>query len=238
MTSADAPAMSARTSVDAAADLVVAIDGPSGAGKGAVGRALAGHYAMAYLDTGKLYRSLAKRCLEAGLGAEDVEAIRAHARAVTVEDTHDATLMADHISRATSLYAPIPAVRAVLLAVQHDFIADARARGCGAILDGRDIGTVVCPDAPVKLFITAAPEERARRRAAELRALGHDVDEASLAHAIAERDRRDAERAVSPMRPAPDAILLDTTGMSIDAAVDAARRVIDAARVQARPGQS
>lgn len=185
----------------------VAIDGPAASGKGTIARALAARFGFAHLDTGLLYRAVAAR------GGDPVEA----ARSLTPADLERPGLRTLAAGQAASRVAAIPEVRAALVAFQRDF---ARREG-GAVLDGRDIGTVICPEAEVKLFVTASPEVRAHRRWLEL-----GGDEAEVLAQVRERDRRDAERAIAPLRPAPDAVILDTTLMSVEEAVAKAEAIV------------
>ena len=202
------------------APFCVAIDGPAAAGKGTIARALARRFGLAHLDTGLLYRAVGRRVLA---GEDPVAA----ARALGPDDlTGD--LRRQDIAEAASRVAVIPEVRAALREFQRAF---ARRPG-GAVLDGRDIGTVICPEAEVKLFVTASPEVRAERRWRELAERGHEADLAQVLEEVRARDRRDAERATSPMKRAPDALLLDTTDMSIKDAVKAAVRHVAAARAE------
>ncbi|HLS58143.1 MAG TPA: (d)CMP kinase [Paracoccaceae bacterium] len=188
----------------------VAIDGPAAAGKGTIGRAVAAHFGFAHLDTGLLYRAVGMRALEDGRGILDPHWAATIARRLRLEDLEVPGLRSAVAGRAASKVAALPEVRKALLKFQRDF---ARREG-GAVLDGRDIGTVICPEAEVKLFVTASDEVRAERR---WRELGGDY-EAVLADVRA-RDRRDSERAAAPMRMAADALLLDTSDLTIDAAV-------------------
>lgn len=192
----------------------VAIDGPAAAGKGTIGRAVAAHFGFAHLDTGVLYRAVG------AMGGDPVAA----ARRLSPEDLARPDLRTAEVGQAASRVAVIPEVRAALVAFQRDF---ARRPG-GAVLDGRDIGTVICPEAEVKLFVTASPEVRARRRLAELQAAGHTTDFETVLDDVRTRDARDAGRATAPMQMAADAMLLDTSMMSIDAAVAAAVAAIAA----------
>ena len=178
----------------------IAIDGPAASGKGTIARALARHFGFAHLDTGLLYRAV---------GAKGGDPIAA-ARGLAPEDLARPDLRSAEAGQAASRVAAIPEVRAALVEFQRRF---ARSQP-GAVLDGRDIGTVICPEAELKLYVTASDEIRARRRARELGA-----DEARILAELRERDARDAARAVAPMRPADDALLLDTSEMTIDEAV-------------------
>ncbi|MDF3854092.1 d(CMP) kinase [Paracoccus sp. P2] len=178
----------------------IAIDGPAASGKGTIARALAGHFGFAHLDTGLLYRAVGAK------GGDPVAA----ARALAPADLARPDLRSAEAGQAASRVAAIPEVRAALVEFQRRF---ARTEP-GAVLDGRDIGTVICPEAELKLYVTASDEIRARRRALELGA-----DEARILAELRERDARDAARAVAPMRPADDALLLDTSAMTIDEAV-------------------
>lgn len=196
---------------------VVAIDGPAAAGKGTIARAVARQFGLAHLDTGGLYRATAALVLAAGDDPSDPAAAARAAEALAPADLDRADLRTPAVSEGASQVAAIPAVRAALLAFQRRFA------GCegGAVLDGRDIGTVVCPDADVKLYVTATPEARALRRAAETgRALAEEAAD------LARRDARDAGRDTAPMKPAPDALLLDTTALAIDAAIETAAALI------------
>ncbi|MBC7132037.1 MAG: (d)CMP kinase [Roseovarius sp.] len=189
----------------------IAIDGPAAAGKGTIGRALAARFGFAHLDTGLLYRATGRRML----GGMDAVAA---ARALRAEDLDAEDLRSPEVALAASRVAAIPEVRQALLDFQRAF---ARRAG-GAVLDGRDIGTVICPEAEVKLFVTASDAERARRRHLELLRAGHAVTLQEVAEDLRQRDARDSARATAPLRPAPDALLLDTSAMTIDEAVAAA----------------
>jgi cytidylate kinase len=189
----------------------VAIDGPAASGKGTIGRAIAARFGFAHLDTGLLYRAVAVQALDDGRGVLDPHWAAELARRLTPEDLARADLRSARTGQAASKVAAFPEVRAALLAFQRNF---ARREG-GAVLDGRDIGTVICPDAEAKLFVVAADTTRAARRQAEL---GAESYEQVLADLRA-RDARDRAREVAPMVAAPDALLLDTTDLSIDAAV-------------------
>ena len=189
----------------------VAIDGPAAAGKGTIGRAVAAAFGFAHLDTGLLYRAVGVQALTDGRGVIDPHWSAELARRLTPEDLARDDLRSARAGQAASKVAAMPAVRAALLAFQKSF---ARRDG-GAVLDGRDIGTVICPEAEAKLYVTASDEVRAERRRAEL---GSASFEQVLADLRA-RDARDAARDVAPMKPAKDALLLDTTDLSIDAAV-------------------
>jgi cytidylate kinase len=212
--------------------MIIAIDGPAASGKGTLGRLIAAHYGLPHLDTGKLYRAVARDTLAAGAGPSDAGAALVAAKALDPAALDDPKLMDGRLGEAASIVASHPEVRAALRAYQRAFAGQAS----GAVLDGRDIGTVICPDADVKLFVTASAEVRAARRFRELREAGHDVTEAEVLADIKRRDERDKTRAVSPLRQARDAYLLDTTNLDIDAAFKAAIALIDAA--MGRAGQA
>lgn len=197
----------------------VAIDGPAAAGKGTIGRAIAERFGLAHLDTGLLYRAVGARVLT---GADPVEA----ARTLNAGALEDEALRTAAVAQEASKVAVIPEVRAALLDFQRAF---ARRAG-GAVLDGRDICTVICPQAEVKLFVTATPEVRARRRFDELSARGHDADYEQVLRDVKARDARDSERSAAPLKPAADAHVLDTSEMGIDAAVAAAVALVEKAR--------
>ncbi len=206
--------------------MIVAIDGPAAAGKGTLARRLAAALALPYLDTGLLYRAVGRRVLDAGADPADPAAAEAEALALQPSDLARTDLRGPAPDRAASLVAAVPGVRAALLAFQRSFAA-----GSGAVLDGRDIGTVIFPHAEVKLFVTASLEARAQRRWTELAGRGAPPPLESVAAAMRARDELDAARAAAPLRPADDAAVLDTTAMGPDAAFDAAM-----AAVQARIG--
>jgi CMP/dCMP kinase len=206
--------------------MIIAIDGPAASGKGTLGKRLAAHYGLAHLDTGVIYRAVAKAMIDAGQNPGDVKAAAAAARALDPSHFDEVSLKAHSISEAASIVSAIPEVRDALLAFQREFAA----RAPGAVLDGRDIGTVICPDADVKIYVTATPEARARRRSAEYRAQGRNIDEAAVLADIRKRDERDQNRIAAPLRRAPDAHLLDTTHLDIDAAIRAAIDIVEASR--------
>jgi CMP/dCMP kinase len=205
--------------------VIIAIDGPAASGKGTLGKLIAAHYGLAHLDTGKLYRAVARDTLAAGASPSDASAALSAAKALDVRTLDDPHLADGKLGEAASIVASHPEVRDALLAYQRAFAK----RKPGAVLDGRDIGTVICPDADVKLFVTATPKERARRRYRELREAGNGVSEADVLAHIRRRDERDKGRAAAPLRQAEDAHLLDTTNLDIDAAFKAAIDLIDAA---------
>ena len=202
--------------------MIIAVDGPAAAGKGTIARALARHYGYHFLDTGSLYRMVGLAALKAGGEPISPETAIAAARSLDPTSFTDAELRSETVGAAASIVAVIPEVRAALLDVQRSFAR----REPGAVLDGRDIGTVVCPDAEAKLFITASPEVRARRRQAEL----GSADYAVILAEIRARDARDSQRATSPLVAANDAVTLDTSEMDITAAVQAAITVVEARR--------
>ncbi len=205
--------------------MLIAIDGPAASGKGTLGRLIAAHYGLPHLDTGKLYRAVARDTVAAGGAPSDADAALAVAKALDPATLDDPKLMDGRLGEAASIVASHPGVREALRAYQRAFAGQAS----GAVIDGRDIGTVICPDADVKLFVTASAEVRAMRRYRELREAGHDVTETEVLADIMRRDERDKTRAVSPLRKARDAYLLDTTNLDIDAALKAAIALIDAA---------
>ncbi len=197
----------------------IAIDGPAAAGKGTIGRALAAHFGFGHLDTGLLYRATGRRMLT---GLDPVEA----AHSLRPEDLDADDLRTPDVSQAASRVAAIPEVRQALLDFQRAF---ARRAG-GAVLDGRDIGTVICPEAEVKLYVTASDAERARRRHLELTGKGHEVTLDEVAQDLRDRDARDSARATAPLKPAEDAVLLDTSEMTIEEATAKAIAIVTAAQ--------
>jgi len=205
--------------------MIIAIDGPAASGKGTLGKRLAAHFGFAHLDTGLLYRAVAYDLLQAGLPLSDEIHAAEAARRLDADSLDDDLLRGAAMGEAASKVASIPAVRAALIDLQRAFAS----RPEGAVLDGRDIGTVICPDAAVKLYVTATPEERANRRYRELSGRGDVITYDEVLADIRARDARDTGRAVAPLRPAEDASLLDTTKMDIDAAFRAAVAIIDAA---------
>ena len=207
--------------------MIIAIDGPAASGKGTLGKRLAAHYGLRHLDTGLLYRAVAKSLLDAGGPLDDVQAAVAAAQALDPAKFDEIALKGPAVGEAASVVSAIPEVREALLAFQRNFAA----RPPGAVLDGRDIGTVICPDADVKIFVTASPEVRAARRAREYDAAGQPVDQAAVLADIRKRDERDMNRAAAPLRQAPDAYLLDTTTLGIDAAIRAAIDIVEGSRV-------
>jgi cytidylate kinase len=205
--------------------VIVAVDGPAASGKGTLSRRVAAHYGLAWLDTGALYRAVARDAIAGRVDLDDAEALGAVAAALDLASLQDPALRAPAVGEAASRVARHAPVRAALLDCQRGFAAQSP----GAVLDGRDIGTVVCPDADVKLFVTATAEVRARRRWLELRSSGAEVAEDDVLADIRRRDARDAGRDAAPLRRADDAYLLDTTKLDIEAAFKAAVDLIDAA---------
>jgi len=205
--------------------MILAIDGPAASGKGTLAKRLAVHYGLRHLDTGLIYRAVAKALLDQGAPLDDRARAASAAKTLDPARFDEAALKSHAVGEAASIVSAFPEVRAVVLEFQRAFAA---AEG-GAVLDGRDIGTVICPDADVKIFVTASPQERARRRAAEFAARGSPMSEAEILADILRRDERDRSRAVAPLRQADDAHLLDTTHLDIDAAFRAAVDIVEAA---------
>jgi len=212
--------------------MIIAIDGPAASGKGTLGKRLAAHYGLRHLDTGLLYRAVAKALLDEGTPLDDRAAAAAAARALDASAFDEKVLKSHAVGEAASLVSAIPEVRDALLDFQRDFGRSPP----GAVLDGRDIGTVIFPDAEVKILVTATAQERARRRTIELEAAGRKVGEAEILADILRRDERDTKRAVAPLKAAPDAHLLDTTHLDIDAAFRAAVAIVEAVRAGRRHG--
>ncbi len=202
--------------------MIIAVDGPAASGKGTLAKRLAEHLGFAQLDSGLLYRAVAMAVLNAGGDPDDDAAALAAARALEPRDLDDPGLRGDEAARAASRVAVKPAVRTALLAFQRGFAATPPEAAPGAVIDGRDIGTVVCPEAPVKIFVTASPEVRAERRHKELLQQGAKSIYAQVLRDLRERDARDSRRAAAPMIVARDAFLLDTTNLDADAAFAAA----------------
>lgn len=205
--------------------MIIAVDGPTASGKGTVAKTLAEHYGLKRLDTGSLYRAVGLAVLDAGGDPSDVHAAVAAAEALDLGAIDESRIRSSAAGLAASKVAVIPEVRAVLRRAQQLFANDPK----GAVLDGRDIGTVICPNADVKLFITASLEERTRRRLAELRARGEQISFEELQAQIAERDQRDTSRKDSPLYQAEDAVAVDTTGLSIEETSKIVIGVVDAA---------
>ena len=206
--------------------MIIAIDGPAASGKGTLGKRLAAYCGLRHLDTGLIYRAVAKALLDADKRPDDEAAAVAAAKALDPARFDEVVLKGQAVGEAASIVSAIPALRAELIAFQRDFAAQSP----GAVLDGRDIGTVICPKADVKIFVTATPEVRARRRALEYRALGKPVDEAAVLADIRKRDERDMGRATAPLKQAADAHLLDTTHLDVEGAVAAAIDIVEAAK--------
>ncbi len=206
--------------------MIIAIDGPAASGKGTLAKRLAAHYGLRHLDTGLLYRAVAKAVLDAGYRLDDPGRAAAAARALDPTRFDEAALKSHAAGEAASVVSAIPEVRAALLRFQQDFAATPP----GAVLDGRDIGTVICPNADAKIFVTATPEVRARRRVLEMRRSGAVADEAEVLADIRRRDERDSARGVAPLKPAADAVMLDTSDLDIEAAFRAAVAIVEAER--------
>jgi len=207
--------------------LVIAIDGPAAAGKGTLARRLAEHYRLAYLDSGSLYRGTALTLLRQGLESPDESAAVAAAKGLRPEILADPALRAEATGALASKIAVIPAVRAALLDWQRDFAARPPSGKQGAVLDGRDIGTVVLPGAMVKFYVTASDEARAMRRFKELQAKGGTALDARVLEDMRERDSRDTARSTAPMRPADDALIIDTSALDAEQVFQRARDYVD-----------
>jgi CMP/dCMP kinase len=205
---------------------VIAVDGPAASGKGTIASRLGREFGLPVLDTGLLYRAVGVLTERAGGDLDDADAAGAVAKVLTAGQLQDPALRTRAAGELASRVAIHRKVRDVLLDFQRSFAAQA----AGAVLDGRDIGTVICPDAPAKLYVTATPEVRAERRWKQLQGQGEDVSYADVLADIHRRDARDSGRDTAPMAPARDATLLDTTEMTIERAADAARRIVEAAR--------
>jgi cytidylate kinase len=202
--------------------MLIAIDGPAASGKGTLARRLARHFNVPHLDTGLLYRATAAGLLDKGCRLDDVERAVGIARGLALVDFNEDRLRGREMGEAASVVAAIPEVREALVEAQRRFAS----RPEGAVLDGRDIGTVICPDAPVKIFVTASPETRAQRRALELAGRGEKIDYAAVLEDIRKRDARDSGRATAPLKAAADAVTLDTTLLGIEEAFAAALRIV------------
>ena len=206
--------------------MIIAIDGPAASGKGTIARRLAAHFNLPHLDTGLLYRATARALREAGERLDDETRAVQAARGLALTDFDENKLRGREMGEAASVVGAIPAVRAALLDMQRSFAH----RDGGAVLDGRDIGTVICPDASVKIFVTANPETRANRRALELKGRGEKVDFAAVLEDIRKRDERDSHRSSAPLIAAADAIHLDTSHLDVEAAVNAAITIAESKR--------
>ncbi len=210
--------------------MIIAIDGPAASGKGTLARRLAAHLGLPHLDTGLLYRATARALIDHGHDLSDRTAAISAARSLALTDFDEALLRGREMAEAASVVAAIAEVRAALIDMQRSFAS----RPGGAVLDGRDIGTVICPEAACKIFVTASDDARATRRALELRARGEKVDYGAVLEEIRKRDQRDSNRAAAPMKPAKDAVVLDTTKLDVDAAFGAALAIVEAALARAR----
>ncbi|MDJ0448598.1 (d)CMP kinase [Methylocystis sp. JR02] len=206
--------------------LIIAIDGPAASGKGTLARRLAAHYGLPHLDTGLLYRATARALLDEGLPLDDVDAAVEAARGLSLTDFDETRLRARDMGEAASVVAAMPAVRAALVDMQRAFAA----RPEGAVLDGRDIGTVICPAARVKIFVTASPETRAQRRALELAGRGEEVDYNAILEDVRKRDARDSERSAAPLKAAADAVTLDSSELDRDQVFAVALEIAERAR--------
>jgi cytidylate kinase len=214
--------------------MIIAIDGPAAAGKGTLARRLAAALGYAHLDTGLIYRAVAAKLLAAGRAGDEAAAVAA-AEGLTPADLERPDLRDEAVSQRASVVAVIAPVRAALLGFQRRFAEQPPDGRAGAVLDGRDIGTVVCPNAELKLYVTASPEARARRRHKELLERGERSIYARVLQEVQDRDARDSGRVAAPLRPAEDAIILDTTGMDADAAFEAALQHIASRHPAVRP---
>lgn len=208
--------------------MIIAIDGPAASGKGTLGKRLAAHYHFRHLDTGVIYRAVAKALLDAGADPTDEARAVAAALELDPEKFGHPALKTRPIGEAASVVSVFPKVREALLTFQRQFAAEPP----GAVLDGRDIGTVICPDADVKIFVVADPVVRARRRTLEARARGEEADEAVVLADILKRDERDRNRPVAPLKAAADAHVLDNSNLDIEAGLQAAIAIVDAVRVR------
>ena len=206
--------------------MIIAIDGPAASGKGTLGKRLARHYGYRHLDTGVIYRAVAKALIDAGADLTDEMLAVSAAYALDPEKFGDPALKTQVVGDAASVVSAIPKVREALMSFQRQFAAGPP----GAVLDGRDIGTVICPDADVKIFVVADPKVRARRRTLEAKARGENADEAKVLEDILRRDERDQNRATAPLKAAPDAYLLDNSNLDIEGGVRAAIDIVEAVR--------
>ncbi len=214
--------------------MIIAIDGPAGAGKGTLGRRLAQALGFAYLDTGLLYRAVGAKLLAQGIYVPSPDQAADAARSIAAGDLTDASaLRGEIVGAAASKVAAIPAVRELLFQFQRSFATTPPGGAAGAILDGRDIGTVICPDADLKLYVTATAEVRAKRRFEELQRAGDTRIYREILNDVEDRDRRDSERATAPLRPAEDAIAIDTTEMDAAAVYAVAFDLVE--RLRQRP---
>ena len=202
--------------------MIIALDGPAASGKGTLARRLAQHFGLPHLDTGLLYRATARALMEAGERLDDERRAVEAARGLALMDFDEQQLRGREMGEAASVVAAIPAVRAALFDMQRSFAS----RPEGAVLDGRDIGTVICPDAKVKIFVTASPETRANRRALELARRGEKVDYAAVLEDIRKRDERDSHRSSAPLLAASDAVMLDTSALDVEGAFAAALAIV------------
>ncbi|MEH2481135.1 cytidylate kinase [Nitrobacteraceae bacterium AZCC 2146] len=206
--------------------MIIAIDGPAASGKGTLGKRLARHYGYRHLDTGVIYRAVAKSLMDAGADLNDEMLAVSAALELDPEKFGNPALKTQAVGAAASVVSAIPQVRQVLLSFQRRFAEDPP----GAVLDGRDIGTVICPHADVKIFVVADAKVRARRRTLEAKARGEEVDEAAVLEDILRRDERDQNRAIAPLKPAADAYLLDNSNLDIEGGVRAAIDIVEAVR--------
>jgi CMP/dCMP kinase len=206
--------------------MIIAIDGPAASGKGTLAKRLAHHYGLRHLDTGVIYRAVAKAMLDAGAELSDEARAAAAAMALDPETFGDPALKSQKVADAASVVSAFPTVREALVNFQRQFAAVPP----GAVLDGRDIGTVICPDADVKIFVVADPKVRAHRRTLEAQGRGEDADEGVILADILKRDERDQNRATAPLKAAPDAHLLDNSHLDIEGGVRAAIDIIEAVR--------
>jgi cytidylate kinase len=206
--------------------MIIAIDGPAASGKGTLGKRLAHHYGFRHLDTGVIYRAVAQALLEAGADLTDEVRAVAAAMELDPEKFGNPVLKTQRVGDAASVVSAIPKLREALIGFQRQFAADPP----GAVLDGRDIGTVICPNAEVKIFVVADPHVRARRRTLEALARGEVADEAAVLADILKRDERDKNRATAPLKAAPDAVLLDNSHLDIESGVRAAIDIVEAVR--------
>jgi cytidylate kinase len=210
--------------------MIIAIDGPAASGKGTLARRLAAHFGYRHLDTGAIYRAVAYALISQGTDLADKAAAVSTARGLDPGTFDNPALKSHQVGTAASVVSAYPEVREVLLNFQRQFAADPP----GAVLDGRDIGTVICPNADVKIFVVADPEVRARRRTLEARARGEAADEAIILADILARDERDRNRAAAPLKAAEDAYLLDNSHLDIEGGVRAAIDIIEAVRAGRR----